>query len=51
MYAKVPQKWCIPLIEQLGKGKRVDIIKDIPKMYHHLLKIVIKKVKHYKEKL
>ena len=44
MYAKVPQKWCIPLIERLGKGERVDIVKDIPKMYHHLLKTVIKKV-------
>ena len=35
LYAKVPQKWCIPMIEELGQGKeKVDIVKGIPKNYH-----------------
>ncbi|MHA1294234.1 MAG: hypothetical protein ACTSQJ_16395 [Promethearchaeota archaeon] len=44
LYAKVPQKWCLPLIERLGKGENVDIIKGIPKAYHRLLKEAIRKV-------
>jgi len=46
MYAKVPQKWCLPMIELVGAGKRVDIMKGIPEMYHRLLKGAIKKVNH-----
>ncbi|MHA2007636.1 MAG: hypothetical protein ACXABO_10255 [Promethearchaeota archaeon] len=44
MYAKVPQKWCLPMIEQAGAGKRVDIVKNIPEMYHRSLKGAIQKV-------
>lgn len=45
LYAKVPQKWCIPMIEQLGQGQeKVDILKGIPKNYHPLLKKAVKKV-------
>ncbi len=46
MYAKVPQKWCLPLIEQAGKGERVKIVKNIPEMYHKPLKAAIQKVNH-----
>ena len=46
MYVKVPQKWCIPMIEQIGAGKRVDIMKGIPEMYHRLLKGAIQKVNY-----
>ena len=46
MYAKVPQKWCLPLIEQAGQGKKVDIVKNIPEMYHKPLKAAIQKVNH-----
>jgi hypothetical protein len=44
LYAKVPQKWCLPLIEQIGKGEHVDIVKNIPETYHPLLKKAIRKV-------
>ena len=44
LYAKVPQKWCLPLIEQVGQGKKVDIVKSIPQTYHPLLKKAIRKV-------
>ena len=44
MYAKVPQKWCLPQIEELGKGKHVDIVENIPDMYHRQLKRAIRKV-------
>lgn len=44
IYAKVPQKWCLPLIEQVGKGKCVDIVKNIPETYHRQLKGAIHKV-------
>ncbi len=44
LYAKVPQKWCIPMIEEVGEGKRVDIVKNIPKTYHNNLKKAIRKV-------
>ena len=46
MYAKVPQKWCLPLIEQAGEGKKVEIVKNVPEMYHKLLKAAIQKVNH-----
>ena len=46
MYAKVPQKWCLPLIEEAGQGKKVDIVKNIPEMYHKPLKAAIQKVNH-----
>jgi hypothetical protein len=44
MYAKIPQKWCLPLIERLGKGLRVDIVAKIPETYHRILKTVVQKV-------
>ena len=44
MYAKVPQKWCLPMIEQLGEGKDVDIVKNIPDTYSSQLKTAIRKV-------
>lgn len=44
LYGKVPQKWCIPLIEEVGKGERVDIVENIPEMYHRMLKKAIRKV-------
>ncbi|MBY8985664.1 MAG: hypothetical protein KGD65_11380 [Candidatus Lokiarchaeota archaeon] len=44
MYAKVPQKWCLPMIELIGAGVRVDIVEGIPEMYHRLLKNAILKV-------
>ncbi|GAG77669.1 unnamed protein product, partial [marine sediment metagenome] len=44
MYAKVPQKWCLPLIERLGNGERVDIVKNIPEQYYLPLKKAIRKV-------
>lgn len=46
MYAKVPQKWCLPMIELVGAGRRVEIRKGIPEMYHRLLKRAIQKVNH-----
>ncbi|MBD3255106.1 MAG: hypothetical protein GF383_08425 [Candidatus Lokiarchaeota archaeon] len=47
LYAKVPQKWCFPLIERVGGGERVDILSEIPEMYHRPLKQAIKKVNLY----
>jgi len=44
LYAKVPQKWCLPLIEDLGQGKKVNIIDNIPDSYHQALKKAINKV-------
>jgi hypothetical protein len=44
MYAKVPQKWCLPLIEQVGAGKQVDIVENIPETYHKFLKKAVLKV-------
>ncbi len=44
MYAKVPQKWCIPLIEKVGAGEKVDIVKNIPETYHKNLKKAVLKV-------
>ena len=44
MYSKVPQKWCLPLIEKLGEGERVDIVANIPKSYHNQLKSAVQKV-------
>jgi len=44
MYAKVPQKWCLPLIERLGKGEQVNIVESIPEAYHHALKKAVRKV-------
>ncbi len=46
MYANVPQKWCIPLIKKIGKGKTVDIVESIPEMYHRRLKKAVKKVNY-----
>ena len=44
LYAKIPQKWCLPLIERLSKGEQVDIVGSIPKAYHPQLKKSIRKV-------
>jgi len=44
MYAKVPQKWCIPLIEKLTMGEQVDIVASIPKQYHRQLKGAVQKI-------
>ena len=44
LYAKVPQKWCLPLIEQIGLGAKINIVKNIPETYHSLLKKAIRKV-------
>jgi len=44
LYAKVPQKWCLPLIERLGAGEQVDIVKNIPETYHPQLKKAVRKV-------
>jgi len=44
IYAKVPQKWCLPLIERTGKGKSVDIVVSIPEKYHRVLRGAIQKV-------
>ena len=44
MYAKVPQKWCLPLIERLGKGEQVNIVESIPEAYRHALKKAVRKV-------
>ncbi|MFX0105899.1 MAG: hypothetical protein ACFE75_10440 [Candidatus Hodarchaeota archaeon] len=44
IYLKVPQKWCLPLIERAGKGKTVNIVKSIPPIYHRALKRAIQKV-------
>ena len=46
IYAKVPQKWCLPLIERAGEGELVDIVESIPEMYHRFLKGAIQKVNH-----
>ncbi|MGQ4875595.1 MAG: hypothetical protein ACP6IY_16125 [Promethearchaeia archaeon] len=46
LYAKVPQKWCIPLIEKLSDGEKIDIVNNIPKTYHRQLKDAIKKVNY-----
>jgi hypothetical protein len=45
MYAQVPQKWCLPLLERAAKGE--NIIQDlgqIPKNYQSQLKKAIAKV-------
>lgn len=44
MYAKVPQKWCLPLIERLGMGEPVDIVEGIPDTYHRGLRKAVQKV-------
>ncbi len=47
MYAKVPQKWIIPLIERAQEGKSVlDELRMIPKAYLPQLKKVIRKINY-----
>jgi hypothetical protein len=46
MYANVPQKWSLPLIERIGDGEVVDIVNEIPDMYHRRLKKAVKKVNY-----
>lgn len=45
MYAKVPQKWCLPLLERASEGENIipDLI-DIPDQYKPQLKKAIDKV-------
>ena len=47
MYAKVPQKWCLPLLERVSEGE--NIIPDlatIPAQYQSQLKKAIEKVNY-----
>ncbi|MHA1368975.1 MAG: hypothetical protein ACTSRA_04555 [Promethearchaeota archaeon] len=43
MYAKVPQKWCLPLLERVSQGENIipDLAK-IPKNYRKQLEVAIK---------
>jgi hypothetical protein len=45
MYAQVPQKWCLPLLEQASVGDNIiPMLSDIPKQYQVQLKRAIDKV-------
>jgi hypothetical protein len=45
MYAKVPQKWCLPLLEQASAGENIiPALNDIPEQYQAQLKKAIEKV-------
>ena len=45
MYAQVPQKWCLPLLERAAKGENIiQDLGEIPKQYQGQLKKAIKKV-------
>ncbi|HME56134.1 MAG TPA: hypothetical protein VKM55_28285 [Candidatus Lokiarchaeia archaeon] len=45
MYAKVPQKWCLPLLERASEGENIiPSLKDIPAQYQPQLKKAIDKV-------
>ncbi len=45
MYAQVPQKWCLPLLEQASVGENIiPMLSDIPKQYQAQLKRAIDKV-------
>jgi len=45
MYAKVPQKWCLPLLERASEGENIiPSLKDIPDQYQPQLKKAIDKV-------
>lgn len=47
MYAKVPQKWIIPLIEKASYGEScLDELRTIPKAYKPQLKKVIRKINY-----
>ena len=47
MYAKVPQKWIIPLIEHAQEGgSALDDLRKIPKIYLPQLKKVIRKINY-----
>ena len=45
MYAKVPQKWVLPLIERVSNGESVlEELRAIPKIYQPQLRKVIRKI-------
>ncbi|NMC07990.1 MAG: hypothetical protein GYA24_22480 [Candidatus Lokiarchaeota archaeon] len=45
MYAAVPQKWCLPLLEKAADGENIiPMLSDIPKQYQSQLKKAIGKV-------
>jgi hypothetical protein len=45
MYASVPQKWCLPLLEKAAGGENIiPMLSEIPKQYQPQLKKAISKV-------
>ena len=46
LYAKVPQKWILPLMEKISDGENIlnQITKGIPEIYHDQMRKVIQKV-------
>nr|MDO8084997.1 hypothetical protein [Candidatus Sigynarchaeum springense] len=45
MYAQVPQKWCLPLMEKASNGENIiPMLSDIPKQYQAQLNKAITKV-------
>jgi hypothetical protein len=45
MYAKVPQKWCLPLLERASEGENIiPSLSEIPEQYQPQLKKAIEKV-------
>lgn len=47
MYAKVPQKWILPLLEEIRENPDIfDKIREIPKYYHSQLQDAINKVNY-----
>ena len=47
LYAKVPQKWILPLLEKLREVDNIfEYIREIPKYYHKQIKDAIQKVNY-----
>ncbi|WP_457558128.1 hypothetical protein [Candidatus Harpocratesius sp.] len=46
IYAKIPQKWVVPLMERISLGENIleELFRSIPEIYHRQLLKVIKKV-------
>ncbi|MHA1519951.1 MAG: hypothetical protein ACTSRK_07180 [Promethearchaeota archaeon] len=46
IYAKVPQKWLIPLMEKISNGENIldQLTHEIPEIYHNQMRKVIRKV-------
>ncbi len=46
IYAKVPQKWIIPLMEKISNGENIlgQLTNEIPEIYHNQMRKVIRKV-------